>query len=131
MRESRKMMYLLAGAWNTLFGYTVGLLLYSYLSDRFHIITISVIANILAISMSYFTYKLFVFKTAGNWWPEYLRSYVVYGGSALVGTGLLWLQVDYLHIPFWLAQGLAIALTVIFSYMGHARFTFAEIRRNS
>jgi len=121
LREGR---YLLVGGFNTLVGYGLGVGLYLTLADRLHILVIGVIANILAISVSFTTYKYLVFRSPGRWLMEYLRSYLVYGGSALVGIMLLWLLVDGLHMPIWLAQGLAMLIMVVASYLGHDRFTF-------
>lgn len=126
MLDSRKLRYLLGGGWNTLFGYAVSLGLYTLLSSSVHIIGIAIIANFVAISMSFLTYKLFVFQTNGNWIREYLRSYLVYGNTAIVGIIMLWLLVDFLATPFWIAQGLIILITVVVSYFGHARFTFRK-----
>jgi putative flippase GtrA len=122
--DSERLRYLLAGAWNTAFGYSVGGGLYLLLSKQLHIVWISIIANILAISMSFCVNKLFVFRTRGHWLPEYLRSYVVYGGAAVVGTLLLWLLVDRMQVNIWWAQALILACMVLTSYLGHARFTF-------
>lgn len=121
LRQGR---YLMVGGFNTLVGYGLGVGLYLALSDRLHILVIGVIANVLAITVSFTTYKYLVFRSPGRWLAEYLRSYLVYGGSALIGIMLLWLLVDGLRLPIWLAQGLAIILTVIASYLGHDRFTF-------
>lgn len=123
---SERMRYLLAGAWNTAFGYGITVGLYLALSDTLHITLIGTIANVLAISMAFATYKVFVFRSHGNWLAEYLRSYVVYGGTAVVGIALLWLLVDGLHIKIWFAQGALILITVVISYIGHARFTFKD-----
>ena len=108
------------------FGYGIGVALFYSLSPRLHTVVIGVLANILAITMSFTTYKLFVFKTKGNWLSEYFRSCMVYAGMALLGVVLLWLMVDHLGIKIWLAQGLVIASTVVISYIGHARFTFKK-----
>jgi putative flippase GtrA len=126
--DKRKIRYLLAGGWNTLFGYSTGVFLYYAFSSYLHIIMIGLLANILAITMAYLTYKLFVFQTEGNWLREYFRSYLVYGGMALLGTGILWIMVDGLNIPFWLAQGLVVAATMIITYISHSRFTFKSSR---
>ena len=122
--DTAKIRYLLAGGWNTIFGYAVGLVLYYGLGGRVHVVTVGVLANLLAITMAFMTYKLFVFRTKGNWIAEYFRAYLVYGVTAILGIGLLWVLVDGAGIPFWLAQGLAIVITVIVSYISHARFTF-------
>ncbi len=120
----REWRYLLVGGFNTLVGYSLGVGLYLALSPLLHILVIGVIANILAITVSFTTYKHLVFHTHGHWLEEYLRSYVVYGGTAVLGIMLLWLLVDGLRLPIWVAQGIAMLLTVIVSYLGHARFTF-------
>lgn len=122
--QSKKIRYLIAGGWNTLFGYSSGIALYYTLSTHMHIVLIAILSNIIAITMSFVTYKLFVFRTHGNWIGEYFRSYIVYGGMAVLGIGLLWAMVDGLSIPFWLAQGLVIVVTVFVSYFSHSRFTF-------
>jgi putative flippase GtrA len=116
--------YILAGCWNALFGYFSALIIYNYYHNLLHILLIGVMVNILNISMSFFTYKYFVFKTKKNWVQEYLRSYVVYGGVALVSLCILWFTVDYLKLPFWIAQALTMLLGVLISYRGHDRFTF-------
>jgi putative flippase GtrA len=113
--------YLLVGGINTVFGYGVGVSLYSWLHPQFHILVIGLLANVAAISFSFTSYKLFVFRTRGNWPAEYLRSYLVYGGVALVGIVVLWALIDVLGMSIWLAQGVAIAVTVSVSYVGHSR----------
>jgi putative flippase GtrA len=98
--------------------------MYYLLSPQLHILAIGAIANVLAISFSFTTYKLFVFQTHARWFEEYLRSYLVYGGMAVVSIVLLWILVDGLHLPIWVAQALSILITVVISYMGHSRYTF-------
>ena len=123
---SRKFRYLLVGGMNAIVGYSLGVGLYLLLSPALHILLIGLVANVLSISFSFSTQKLWVFRTQGHWLSEYLRSYLVYGGMGLMGTVLLWALVDGIHLPIWMAQGLAIGLTVVFSYVGHARFTFSR-----
>lgn len=122
--QKKSIRYLLAGGWNTVFGYGVGVGLYTVLSSQLHVAVIAAIANIFAITMSFLTYKLFVFKTTGNWMLEYGRSYLVYGSMALLSIVLLWALVDYVGIDIWYAQALVIILTVGISYLGHKFFTF-------
>lgn len=128
--DHQKVMYLLVGGWNTIFGYCMGLSLYYLLYDYLHLLVILVMTNMLTISMSFFTYKLFVFKTTGNWLIEYVRCYVVYGGIALVGMLLIWIMVDFIEVPFWIAQALIVMVTVVLSYASHKRFTFKKVLIN-
>lgn len=119
-----KVRYLLTGGFNTLVGYSIGVGLYKALGGCLSIIWIGVISNILSITVSYLSYKTLVFKTKGMWLTEYMKSYVVYGGIAVLGIFLLWVFVDKMKISIWMAQALVIGITVITSYVGHARFTF-------
>jgi len=121
---SRTIRYLSIGGINTLVGYGLGVGLYYLLWPRLHILLIGALSSVLAISFSFTTYKRFVFRTQGQWVKEYLRSYVVYGSMAVMGVILLWILVDGLRVPIWLAQGVSILITVVISYVGHAKFTF-------
>lgn len=125
--KSRKFKFLIVGGANTVFGYAVGVSLYELLTSFCSIWVIGILSNIFAISFSFVTYKLFVFRTKGQWLAEYLKAYLVYGTMAFVGVVLLWLYVDTFGLSIWLAQGLVIMSTVILSYIGHARFTFRRM----
>lgn len=126
LRNDKRARYLAVGAGNTFFGYFIALLLYSLLSDYWHIVFITILASIINISFSFTTYKLLVFRTKGKWITEYIRCYMVYGAGMLIGVLLVWLLVDILGVAFWLAQGITILFTVVFSYFGHSRFSFVR-----
>jgi putative flippase GtrA len=122
--SSQKTRYIVVGSWNTLFGYFAGLLIYSWLGLIFNVIVIGVIANVLAISMAYLTNKIFVFKTKGNWKKEYIKAWMLYGSTTVIGIALLWVLVDILEIRFWVAQGLVTIILIVTAYIGNLRFTF-------
>jgi putative flippase GtrA len=124
--ERKPLRYLIAGGWNTIFGYGVTVGLYALMADKLHIALIATIANILAITMSFIVYKLFVFKTQGNWLLEYARSYIVYGGMAILSIIFLWIFVDILGWQIWYAQAVVILITVGVSYLGQKSFTFKQ-----
>jgi len=124
--NAKQVRYLLAGGWNSLFGYGMGVSLFYGLSHHLHIVVIGILSNVFAITMSFVTYKIFVFKTKGNWLHEYIRSCMVYAGIALISVVLLWLLVDGMHLQIWLAQGIVIVATVAISFIGHSRFTFRK-----
>jgi putative flippase GtrA len=122
--SNNKVRYLLIGGINTLFGYLVGVFTYKLFNSILGIIGVGLLANVLAISFSFVTYKLFVFKTKGFWVNEYLKSYLVYGLSALLASLLLWLFVDVVSLSIWLAQAMVIIGMTIISYIGHSKITF-------
>lgn len=127
--DSKKIRYLIGGAWNTSFGYITMIVLYETLSKKLHLIIISIIAHIIAISVAFLINKLFVFRTHGNWLKEYLRSYIVYGNMAFFATLLLWIMVDELSITIWISQGFITFSGIIISYFGHSKFTFRQASR--
>jgi putative flippase GtrA len=124
--ENKKFRYLCVGAANTAFGYCLGLLVYKFLSSVFHILFISTLISIINITVSFLTYKLFVFKSKGGWIKEYLKSYLIYGVATLISVISIWFLVNGLNVPFWIAQGIVILLTAALSYFGHSKYTFAN-----
>jgi putative flippase GtrA len=116
--------YLLVGIFNTVFGYALSLLVYHFLQKDVSIIVIGIMINMISITVAFLGYKLFVFKSTGNWFHEYLRCYVTYGFSAVLGIALIWLFVEQWGWVFWFAQGLIIILSTVISYFMHRHFTF-------
>ncbi len=125
--------FLLAGGWNTFFGYAVFALATYLLSGRipYAYMVALVVSNIISITAAYVVYKFFVFRTKGNYLREYLRFYVVYGAAfglnlvalpVLVGVlGSVIGQEDF--IPY-LAQGAFTCFYVVFSFVAHKNFSF-------
>jgi len=126
--KSINLRYLIVGALNTTLGYILANLLYYTLQNKFNLISISIFSNILLITISFLNYKLLVFKTRGNWLSEYRNFYILYGANAILGISILWVFVDLLGIPFWIAQGLILLLSIILLYIGHVKFTFVSAR---
>jgi len=124
--DNRGIRYLLVGGWNTMFGYGVFALLYFLLSVRIHYVIIAIISNIIAITMAYAGYKLFVFKTKGNYLSEYLKFHVVYGFSMILGLALLPLFVEFLKLNVYLAQAIATLACISVSFIGHRNFSFKK-----
>ena len=133
--EGQVIRYLLTGAWNTLFGYGSFALLTYLLTGvvPFAYMLAAAICTVLNITVSYLSYKAFVFQTKGNWLREYLRCYVVYGSMALVNLALLPVVVWLLNLLFarppwspYVAGAILMAGAVILSFVGHKQYTFAE-----
>ena len=88
--------YLCVGIWNTLFGYisfAACLFLFSHLlPQRFlylAVVIASLVSTPLNITVAYFGYKFFVFRTKGNYLMEWLRCFAVYGVGMLPGLLIL------------------------------------------
>ena len=89
--DGKKKRYLIIGLINTIFGYFIGILNYILFYKLIGIFFLSLLNNIVSITFSFLTYKYFVFKTKNKFFlSEYLKSYIVYGISFIVGTFFLW-----------------------------------------
>jgi len=125
--------YLLVGAWNTLFGYGAFAALTALLDPivPHSYILACVISGLLNITVSYLGYKWFVFKTQGNYLREWTRCVVVYSGA--IGMGVILLPILVLairrgtrfdHAAPYIAGAILTGLSVIYSFLGHKRFSF-------
>ena len=125
--------YLLVGAWNTLFGYGSYAFFTAILSPMIphSYIAASVISSLLNISVSFLGYKWFVFKTKGNYLREWVRCVGVYSGGILVGVLTLPVLVVMIRrntrfdaqAPY-IAGALLTAFMVVYSFLGHKKFSF-------
>ncbi len=73
---------------------------------------------IVSVFNSYFWNNRFVFKDSEfRWWRKLLRTYIAYGASFLVGSGLLVLQVQVLGISEWLAPWINLIITIPLNFL--------------
>ena len=118
--------YLATGGWNTLFGLGLYTFVYWLWGNLVHYMVLAVLVNIAAITNAFLCYKLFVFRTKGNWLKEYLKCYIVYGGGTLAGMGLLYILVSFFKLNPVFANFLSTAVVVVASYFGHKYFSFGR-----
>lgn len=123
---SQRMRYLIGGGFNTVVNYVLGAVIYQTLVPLLNFAIVGLIVTVLSISVSFTTYKKFVFRTKEKWWIEYLRAYVVYGSIAIPNIGFMWLLLNRGHVNVWLAQALVTAAAIVVSYIGHTAFTFRQ-----
>lgn len=126
--SSKEGRYLFVGGFNTVANYFVSALIYQSLLPHFGFLIVAALVTFVGISISFTTQKILVFRTKGKWWVEYVRSYAVYGSSAVFNTGVMWLLLNRLHLNVWLAQAIVTTIAVVISYFGHTAFTFRERR---
>jgi putative flippase GtrA len=82
--------YLCVGVFNTLFGYATYVIVLTLLDGivprRFVYLTViaaSLLSTPLNITVAYFGYKFFVFRTKGNYLMEWLKAFAVYGSGTI------------------------------------------------
>ena len=115
--------YLITGCWNTLFGIAVYAGLIKLFGERYYL-PLVVLSNIISITNAYICYKIFVFKTKGNIFKEYVKCYTVYGVSMLCSIVLMYIFVDLFKINAIASNIVITLLLTIISFFGHKYFSF-------
>jgi len=127
--------YLLTGAWNTLFGYGTFALFTALLAPygRQSYLLAVVPSSLLNITVSFFGYKWFVFKTKGNYFREWCRCVGVYSSSMVLSMALLPIFVFVIRHQFgyekqapYIAGAVLGVITVLFSFFGHKHISFRQ-----
>ena len=129
-KHKEKINYIIVGGWNTVFGCFTFVALYFLLQRYIHYLFILVLTNIITITNAYICYKLFVFKTKGNYLKEYLRFYLVYGVAIGINFILLPIAVEMLNVSPPIAQAPIMLFTIIVSYLGHKHFSFSKATKS-
>jgi len=142
--------YIIVGGWNTAFGYGT-FVFFTFLFTKHSVhgyIYASVLSNLLSITVAFFGYKFFVFKTKGNYLKEWSRCMIVYGSAAIPGIFFLPIIKNaivfstpihaqltifgftlHLHtLAPYLAGAAITACTVVYSFFGHRKFSFKAPR---
>jgi putative flippase GtrA len=134
------MRYLLVGAWNTLFGYSCFFLFAKLLlhlmpsQPSLAASAATVVAAMTNITVSFIGYKVFVFKTKGNFLHEYARSFLVYLPTLLFNAVAIAPLTVLLHRTFpahahqapYVAGAVLAFVTVVVSFFGHKHISFRD-----
>lgn len=113
MRFPEKVRYVLVGGYNTVISYAL-YALFQYLWGHPQL---ALFLSFLVSSVnSYWTQKIYVFATHGNYFNEYIRCLFSWGISYLLNTGLLAFFL-WLGLNPYLAQFIALALVTVNSYL--------------
>jgi putative flippase GtrA len=140
-RHAEKIRYLAVGAWNTVFGYGLFLLLLALLTAplrslgsspawplqwiaRDYYIIVGWIGWVFAVPQSTLTMKHLVFRNRGRAVPQIGKAYLVYIPTQVIGSVLLWLTVSVLGLTPQIGALVTTAVTTVASYIGHKYFTF-------
>jgi putative flippase GtrA len=130
-RRREQILYLVVGAWNTLFGYLVWALLQYLLHDYIYYLVILVIAWFPSVLNAYVCYRHFVFRSKGSVWRELPRFSLVYLGTLCLGLIGLPILLRVLPFSIYVTQALLTAVVVVLSYLSHKYFSFRGGRKQS
>jgi putative flippase GtrA len=127
-RHGEKVRFLFVGGWNTLFSIGVLWVLDRYIPyDAKSLVqkeAVLVLSWVISVTQNFFTFKLLVFRTRGNWLKEYLRMYVTYAAAFVVQSGIILALSTWLGWSLFWANLPTIVVVTVMSYFGHKYFTF-------
>jgi putative flippase GtrA len=75
--------------------------------------------------VNYLLHRSFTFQSSKQHIKAGPRYLAIQLGGLAINSGVLWLCVDALSLPFWPSQTAAIALLAIWSYLGQKLWTFS------
>jgi putative flippase GtrA len=117
--------FLLVGLWNTAFGwgaYVAFAWAFARLGWSYRAALLP--TQVVAVANAYVFQRAFVFADGARDAGTLPRFLGVYGVTFAVNLALLPLLVELAGLPPWLAQGVALALMAVLSYVGNLLFAF-------
>ena len=123
-RRREQVLYLMIGAWNTVFGYLIWALFQYLLHDYIYYLVILVLAWFPAVLNAYIGYRVVVFRSKGSVWRELPRFSLVYVGTLVVSLIGLPILLRVLPFSIYVTQALFTAAMVVASYLAHKFFSF-------
>jgi putative flippase GtrA len=124
--HQEKVHFLLAGGFNTAFGYFVFITLFYLLKNTLHYQAILALAYFIGFNCSFLTFKCFVFKSNKKWLKEYIKTFISATVIYFVNAISLYIFVEIFKISVIFAQALSIIITTISSYLLHKNFSFKQ-----
>jgi putative flippase GtrA len=124
--RSEKVRFLLVGGFNVACGYLLFAALFLLFGDMVHYLVIGVVTHVIAVSIAYHAYHLFVFADAAGGLRSFLRFHLVNLANLGLSIAALTILVELVHLTPIVAQGISIAIIVVLSYVLHKRFSFAS-----
>jgi len=85
----KKLRYLLVGVYNTVLAYGLFVILEIFLRDSINYLTILCIAHFIATFNSFVTFRVFVFRSQGHFWKEFVKVNIVYLLYLVLNVALL------------------------------------------
>jgi putative flippase GtrA len=117
--------YLITGGYNTAFSFALFVFLNILLEGKLHYIVILIINHFISVINSFLSMKIFVFKTRGNYFAEYLKCNITYLVSLGINMSMLYLLVSILSLNLYISQLACIVLVVVITYFMHQKFSFS------
>ena len=127
-RHAEKLRFLVVGGWNTAFSvFVIWLLDRSIPYDPASILekqAVLLVGWIISITHNFFTFKMLVFRTQGNWLREYARMYITYAATFVLQSLLVQAITQAFDCSIFWANLPTVFVVAVLSYLGHRHFTF-------
>ena len=123
-RRREQVLYLVVGAWNTVFGYAVWAVMQYLLGDYLNYLVIIVLSWPIAVLNAYLGYRYIVFRSRGSVLNELPRFSLVYVAALVVNLALLPVALRVLPFSIYVDQALFAVVVVVCSYLGHKYYSF-------
>jgi putative flippase GtrA len=127
-RRREQFLYLVVGAWNTLFGYLVWALLQYLLGNHLHYLVVLLLAWPIAVLNAYLGYRYVVFRSRGPVLRELPRFSLVYFLTLIANLFLLPVALSVLPFNIYVVQALLLMVVVLCSYLSHRYYSFGRGR---
>ncbi len=128
-RRREQLLYLVVGAWNTVFGYAVWAVMQYLLGDTLNYLVILVLSWPLAVLNAYVGYRYIVFRSRGPVLKELPRFSLVYVAALMANLVLLPIALQLLPLNIFVIEALFMTAVVVCSYLGHRYYSFGAGRR--
>jgi putative flippase GtrA len=122
--DREEVRFLIVGVVNTIVGYglfAVFLLFFPYLVSLY-------LSYAVAVSLAFVLHRRFTFRVRGNVLVDFVRFVGVYVVSLAVNSVVLPVLVELVGLHPLVAQGVALVITTLISYVGHKWFSFRRAR---
>jgi putative flippase GtrA len=123
-RLRHEVRFLIAGAYNTAFGYLVFTVLFELFGHQINYVVIGCLSQAIAVVSAFLVYRRYVFGSAGSWSSSFLRFNISQLASFTFGIAALYLLVSGTGLSPVLAQAIVICASVVISYLLHRYFSF-------
>lgn len=122
----QQLRFLLAGAWNTGFGYLAFLLAYRLVGGAFGSVPALLLGYTLALPQSYTVQRFLVFQSRGAWLAQFSRFAFASLSIFVVNVAVLPAAITLFDTDPRLVQAIFILSSTVVSYLAHKYFSFKQ-----
>lgn len=115
-----KIRFVLVGGFNTCLSYILFLLFEHWIGYKIGVL----ITYAIAINVSIFTMRYYVFRATGYILKQYIKAASVYAFMIIANYIFLAVTIDWLGLKAWLAQALFTFISTITTYFLHKKVSF-------